>query len=121
MADVFPLAAYHTKHVALSDNTLTTVYTNGEDGEIAFDALGISVAATTANADTCSLYHASGGTDYCLVFLGAVGAAAPLQFANIPIHLKGTDAIKAIATAGGTHTLHVTVTGIKTVRAPDNK
>ncbi len=121
MASVFPLSNYLTKHVALSDNNLTTVYTNGDDGEIAFDVTGLSVAATTANADTCSLYHASGGTDWVLVFKGVVEADFPLQIEGLPIHLKGTDAIKAAATAGATHTLHVSLSGIKTVRTTDPK
>ncbi len=121
MASVFPLANYLTKHVALTDNNITTVYTNGDEGEVAFDVTGLSVAATTANADTCSLYHASGGTDWVLVFKGPVEADFPLQLEGLPIHMKGTDAIKATASAGATHTLHVSLSGVKTVRTTDPK
>ncbi len=121
MASVFPLANYHTVHVALTDNNLTTIYTNGTGGEIAFDVTSISVAATAAFADTCSVYHASGGTDWVLVFKGPVEADYPLQIEGMPIHMVGTDAIKATATAGATHTLHVSLSGIKTVRATDPK
>ncbi len=121
MAAVFPLANYHTKHVALADNTLDTIYTCGDEGEIAFDVTGLSVTATTANADTCSLYHNVGGTNFCLVFLGVVEADFSLQIEGLPIHMKVGDIIKAQATAGGTHTLHVHLSGQKTVRAPDNK
>ncbi len=121
MASVFPLSSYVTKHVALSDNNLTTVYTNGDEGEVAFDVTGLSVAATAAFADTCSLYHASGGTDWVLVFKGPVEADFPLQLEGLPIHLKGTDAIKATASAGATHTLHVSMSGVKTVRTTDPK
>lgn len=118
MAAVQVLANYWTKHKALTDNTLTTVYTCGEQGELAFDVTDIEVSATTANADTCSLYHSSGGTDWCLVFLGAVGAAVPLAFEGKPIHMVPGDIIKAQATAGATHTLHAMVCGLKLTHSP---
>ncbi len=121
MSSVFPLANYHTKRVALTDNTLTTIYTCGDEGEIAYDVTGLSVTATTANADTCSLYDRNGGTDWCLCFKGVVEADFPLQIEGLPIHLIAGDIIKAQATAGATHTLHVHLSGVKTVRAPDNK
>ncbi len=121
MASVFPLSNYLTKHVALSSTAIATVYTNGDDGEIAFDVTSISVAATTANADTCSVYHSSGGTDWVLVFKGVVEADFPLQIEGMPIHMKSTDAIKAAATAGNVNALHVSLSGVKIVRAPDLK
>jgi hypothetical protein len=118
MASVFPLANYYTKHVAIADNTLDTIYTCGDQGELAFDVTGLSVTATTANADTCSLYHTVGGTDFCLVFKGPVEADYPLQIEGLPIHMVPGDIIKAQATAGGTHTLHVHISGQKTTRSP---
>ena len=118
MASVFPLANYYTKHLALADNTLDTVYTCGDQGELAFDVTGLSVSATTANADTCSLYHTVGGTDFCLVFKGPVEADYALQLEGLPIHMQPGDVIKAQATAGGTHTLHVHLSGQKLTRSP---
>jgi hypothetical protein len=114
----FPLTSYFTKRVALNSNALTTVYTCGEQQELAFDVVAITVSASSANPDTCSVYDASGGTDWCLIFLGAVGAAAPLQIDGLPIHLVPGDAIKAAATAGTTHPLHIHVTGLKMTRTP---
>lgn len=121
MAAVQPLANYHTKRVALTGNTLTTIYTCGDDGEIAYDVTGVLVSATTAFADTCSLYDTSGGTDWCIVFKGPVEADFPLQIEGLPIHLVPGEVIKAQATAGATHTLHVHLSGVKTVRAPTNR
>ncbi len=121
MASVFPLANYFTKRVALTDNTLTTIYTCGDQGEIAFDVTGLSVTAITANADTCSLYDTNGGTDWCLVFRGPVEVDFPLQLEGLPIHLVSGDIIKAQATAGATHTLHVHLSGVKMTRVPAAK
>jgi hypothetical protein len=116
-ASIFPGTSYFTKRVALSTNALTVIYQCGEQGELAFDITGLSVSPTTANTDTCSLYDSSGGTDWCIVFLGAVGAV-PLQVDGLPIHLVPGDIIKAAATAGATHALHVHLTGQKTTRTP---
>lgn len=116
-ASIFPGTNYYTKRVALTTNALTTIYTCGDQQELAFDITGLSVSATSANADTCSLYDASGGTDWCIVFLGAVGPSLPLQVDGLPIHLVRGDVIKAQATAGLTHPLHVHLTGQKTVRS----
>jgi hypothetical protein len=120
MASVFPLANYYTKSAALADNNLTTIYTAGDEGELAFDVTGISVAASTANADTCTIirHQARDNTDYTLVFKGPVEADFPLQIEGLPIHLSPGDIIKAQATAGATHTLHIHVTGQKTTRSP---
>jgi len=120
---VFPLTSYYTKSVALSSNALTTIYTCGEQQELAFDVTGISVAATSANADTCTIIRRQtlDSTDYTLVFLGPVEADYPLQLEGLPIHLVPGDIIKAQATAGATHTLHVHLSGIKTTRTPAPK
>jgi hypothetical protein len=121
MASVFPRTSYFTKHVALTTNALTTIYTCGDSQELAFDVTGLSVSATTAFADTVSLYHTVGGTDWCLVFLGPVEADYPLQLEGLPIHLVPGDIIKAQATAGATHTLHVHLSGLRTTRTPEPK
>lgn len=120
MSSVFPLSNYFTKSVPLADNNLDTIYTCGEQGEISFDVTGLSVAATTANADTCTLvrYQQSDTTNYTLVFKGPVEADYPLQLEGLPIHLVPGDIIKAQATAGGTHTLHVHISGLRRVRDP---
>ncbi len=121
MASVFPLANYHTKNLALSANSLTTLYTCGDQGEIAFDVTGLSVSATTANADTCSVYHTVGGTDFCLVFKGPVEADFPLQIEGLPIHMQAGDIIKVNPTAAASNALHAHISGVKIIRAPDNK
>ncbi len=119
MASVFPLAGYFTKSVALSTNNATTIYTCGDEKELAFDVTGLSVAATTANADTCTLTRFSviDNVTYTLVFLGSVEADFPLQVEGLPIHMVVGDIIKATATAGATHTLHAHISGVKTTRS----
>ena len=77
--------------------------------------------ATSAYADTCFSIHTTGGTDWCLVFLGPVEADYPLQLEGLPIHLVPGDIIKAQATAGATHTLHVHLSGLRTTRTPEKK
>lgn len=123
MATVFPNGSYWTKSVALADNNKTTIYTCGDQGEEAADVTGLSVAATTANADTCTLIRlqASDATEYTLVFKGPVEADYPLQIEGLPIHLTKGEAIKATATAGATHTLHVHISINKQTRTPGAK
>lgn len=123
MASVFPNANYFTKSGALADNNLTTVYTCQDQGEEYAEVTGISVAASTANADTCSVYRrqASDTTDYALVFKGPVEADFPLQIEGLPIHLTKGDSIKLQATAGATHTLHYHITIHKMTRSPGAK
>jgi hypothetical protein len=117
MAAVQPLANYYTKHLSLPTNSLTVVYTCGEQAELAFDVTGLSVTAPTGVATTCSLYHTTGGTDWCLVFHGPVETDYPLQIEGLPIHMVPGDVIKAQATAGATNALHVHVSGIKQTRS----
>jgi hypothetical protein len=119
MAAVMPLVNYWTKHYILADNALDTAYTCGEQSEIAFDVTGISVTAAQGFADTCSIYHTTAGIDYCLVFKGPVEADYPLQIEGLPVHLIPGDIIKAQATAGATHPLHLHISGIKQTRSPD--
>jgi len=120
MASVFPTGSYFTKSGALADNNLTTVYTVGDQGEKYADVVGITVAASAAFADTCSVYRrqASDTTDYALVFKGAVEADFPLQIEGLPIHLTAGDLIKLQATAGATHTLHYHISINKITSTP---
>lgn len=123
MASVFPLANYHTKSVALSTTSLTTIYTCGDAQELAFDVTGLSAVASDGNADTVTFHRFSviDNATYILVFHGAVEADFPLQIEGLPIHMVPGDIIKATATAGGTHTVHVHISGVKTTRSPDAK
>ncbi len=113
-------ASYFTKSGALADNNSTTVYTCGDQGEKYADVTGISVVASTANADTCSVYRrqASDTTDYALVFKGPVEADFGLQIEGLPIHLTTGDSIKLTATAGATHTLHYHISINKITSTP---
>ncbi len=119
MASVFPLANYYTLHKALTDNNETVIYTCGDQKELAFDVTGLSVSATTANADTVTLVHYTlvDTTKYTLVFKGPVEADFPLQIEGLPIHMVVGDVIYATATAGATHTLHAHISGVKTTRS----
>ncbi len=121
MASVFPLANYHTKHKLLTVNTSVVIYTCGDHGELAFDWTAISVAAKTANADTCTveIFSVIDNATYTIVFLGPVEADFPLQIELLPIHMVPGDIIKCTATAAATHNLDVHVSGVKTTRAPD--
>ncbi len=123
MASVFPLAGYHTKSVALANNNQTAVYTCGAEKELAFDVTGLSCAATTANADTCTFERFSviDNATYTLVFKGPVEADFPLQIEGLPIHMVPGDIIYATATAGSTHPLHAHISGVKTTRATGQK
>jgi hypothetical protein len=111
-------ANYHTKSGSLSTNNLTTVYTCGDANEEFADVTGISVAASTANADTCTVkrLQATDATDYTIVFRGVVEADFPLQIEGLPIHLTKGDAIKLQATAGASNALHYHITIAKTTR-----
>lgn len=116
MASVHPNVSYYTKRTALNTNALTTIYTCGDQQELAFDVTGISVAATSANADTCSIYINSGGSDWCIVYRGPVEADFPLQIEGLPIHLVPGEYIRAQATNAATNILHVHVSGLRTTR-----
>ena len=112
---------YFTKAGALSDNNLTTVYTCGDQGEKQAEVTGITVAASTANADTCTVKRrqASDSTDYTIVFKGVVEADYPLQIEGLPIHLTTGESIKLQATAGATNALHYHITvHLMTATAP---
>ncbi len=119
MSSVFPLAGYHTKSKALTTNNQTVLYTCNEQTELAFDVTGLSCAATTANADTCTFerYSIVDNVTYTLVFKGPVEADYPLQIEGLPIHMVPGDIIYATATAGATHTLHAHISGVKTTRS----
>ena len=118
MAAVHPNVSYYTKRTALTTNALTTVYTAGDQQELAFDVTGISVAATSANADVCSLYINSGGSDWCIVYQGPVEIGFPLQIEGLPIHLVPGEIIRAQAANAATNILHVHVSGLRTTRTP---
>ncbi len=120
MASVFPLTSYHTKRKALTDNTQTTIYTCGDENELAVDVTGLSVAAISAFADTATveIFSTIENATFTLVFRGPVEADYPLQLEGLPVHMVVGDIIKVTATAGATHNLHVHLSGIKTTRAP---
>ncbi len=113
-------ANYYTKSGALSVNTVITAYTCGDQGEEFADVTGITVAASTANADTCTVarLQATDATPYTLVFKGPVEADFPLQIEGLPIHLTKGDAIKLTATAGATNALHYHISINKITRSP---
>jgi hypothetical protein len=121
VASVHPNVSYYTKRTALTTNALTTIYTCGDQQELAYDVTGISVAATSANADVCSLYINSGGSDWCIVFQGPVEIGFPLQIEGLPIHLVPGEFIRAIAANAATNILHVHVSGLRTTRTPVKK
>jgi len=118
MAAVHDHVNYYTKRTALNSNALTTIYTCGDQQELAFDVTGITVAATSANTDQCSIYINSGGADWCIVFKGPVEVDFPLQIEGLPIHMVPGEIIRAQATNAATNILHVHVSGIRTTRTP---
>ncbi len=121
MASVFPLASYYTKSLALTSTAKTTVYTCGDQGELAFDVTGLAAVASDGTADRVTFIRlqASDATEYVLVCNGAVESDYPLQLEGLPIHLVPGDAIKAVSTgASGAHPTHVHITGVKTTRSP---
>lgn len=113
-------ASYVTISGALASDNLTTVYTCGDQKETYADVTGILVAASTANADTCSVYRhqASDNTDYALVFKGPVEVDFGLQLEGLPVHLTTGDAIKLQATDGVTHPLHYHISLNKITKTP---
>ena len=120
MASVFPTGNYFTKSVALSTNSKTTIYTCGDQQEVAADVTGIVCVASDGNADTVSVirYQSSDTTEYMLVYHGAVEADYPLQIEGLPIHLGPGDAIKATASNAATHAVHVHISVNLTTRSP---
>ena len=121
MASVFPLASYYTKSLSLTNTTKTTVYTCGDQAELAFDVTGLSAVASDGTADKVTFirYQAADATEYVLVFNGPVETDYPLQLEGLPIHLVPGDAIKATSNgASGTHPTHVHISGQKTTRSP---
>ena len=121
MASVFPLASYYTKSLALTSTAKTTVYTCGDQAELAFDVTGLSAVASDGTADKVTFirYQAADATEYVLVFNGPVETDYPLQLEGLPIHLVPGDAIKATSNgASGTHPTHVHISGQKTTRSP---
>lgn len=113
-------ANYFTKSGTLTTNNATTIYTCGDQQEAYADVTGISIAASTANADTCTVarLQASDSTTYTLVFKGQVEADFPLQIEGLPIHLTTGDAIKLTATAGATNALHYHISINKLTKTP---
>jgi hypothetical protein len=121
MAAVFPLANYYTKSLALTSTTKTTVYTCGDQNELAFDVTGLSAVASDGTADKVTFVRlqAADSAEYVLVFNGPVGTDFPLQLEGLPIHLVPGDAIKATSNgASGAHPTHIHITGVKTTRSP---
>ncbi len=116
-------ASYFTLSGALGNNNQTTIYTCGDQKEEYADVTGITVAASTANADTCTVerLQSSDTTAYTIVFKGPVEADYPLQIEGLPIHLTKGDAIKLTATAGATHALHWHISINKVTRSPGAK
>ena len=121
MASVIPGGSYWSKSVALASTAKTTIYTCGDQGEIAFDVTGLSAVASDGVAGTLTFHilQASDAAEYILVYRGPVEADYPLQIEGLPIHLSAGGAIKATATTGDTHTVHVHISGLKTTRSPD--
>jgi hypothetical protein len=121
VASVFPLASYYTKSLSLTNTTKTTVYTCGDQAELAFDVTGLSAVASDGTADKVTFirYQAADATEYVLVFNGPVETDYPLQLEGLPIHLVPGDAIKATSSgASGAHPTHIHISGQKTTRSP---
>ena len=121
MSAVFPLASYFTKSLSLTSTSKTTMYTCGDQAELAFDVTGLSAVASDGTADKVTFirYQAADATEYVLVFNGPVETDYPLQLEGLPIHLVPGDAIKAQSNgASGSHPTHVHISGQKTTRSP---
>jgi hypothetical protein len=110
--------------VSLTTTAKTTIYTAGDQQELAFDVTGLSATASDGTADTVTFIHqtAVDATEYVLVFKGPVETDYPLQIEGLPIHMVPGDIIKATATlASGSHPTHIHISGIKTTRTPEAK
>jgi hypothetical protein len=124
MASVFPKTSYYTKHVSLTTTTKTTIYTAGDQQELAFDVTGLSATASDGTADTVTFIHYTivDTTEYVLVYRGPVETDYPLQIEGLPLHMVPGDIIKATSTlATGSHPTHIHISGIKTTRTPEPK
>ena len=114
MSAVFPLASYFTKSLSLTSTSKTTMYTCGDQAELAFDVTGLSAVASDGTADKVTFirYQAADATEYVLVFNGPVETDYPLQLEGLPIHLVPGDAIKAQSNgASGSHPTHIHISG----------
>src|SRR5262245_25687654 len=124
MPSVFPLANYYTRHLSLTGTSKTTIYTCGDQQELAFDVTGLSATAADGTPDTVTLIHqtAVDATEYVLVYRGAVETDYPLQIEGLPLHMVPGDAIKAQSSAASaSHPTHVHLSGVKTTRSPEPK
>jgi hypothetical protein len=124
VASVFPLSQYHTKSVALTSTAKTTIYTCGEQGELAFDVTALSATASDGTADSVSfsrLQH-SDNTEYVIVYRAAVAANYPLMLEGMPIHMVPGEIIYATSTsANASNPTHIHISGAKTTRAQMHK
>jgi len=79
MSAVFPLASYFTKSLSLTSTSKTTMYTCGDQAELAFDVTGLSAVASDGTADKVTFirYQAADATEYVLVFNGPVETDDP--------------------------------------------
>lgn len=113
---------YYTKAVSLTSTSKTTIYTCGDQGELAFDVTGLTAVASDGTADTVTFHATLNGTEYVLIYQGTVEANFPLTVEGLPVHLATGDIIKATSgAASGSHPTHIFVSGQKTVRAPDQR
>jgi len=107
--------------MALTSTTKTTIYTCGEQGELAFDVTWLLAVASDGTPDTISfsrLQH-SDGAEYVIVHGVTVAAAAPYSLECMPIHLVPGEVIYATSgSAVVAHPTHIHITGLKMARLP---
>ncbi len=101
---VFPEGFYVSTPTVLSDTNETTCYTV-PTGKYAYIQQLIA-ADTTGAARTLTVKYRKSGTDYTVVFQGAIAANNALDIDFKPLQLEAADSIKCTASAA---TVHVTI------------
>lgn len=114
---VFPGAKYATTATDLTDTSETVIYAVS-DGVVASMVTEIRCADEAGDARTVTLVATINGTDYTIVYQGAIAANTPLVIEPGPIVLlprsgATNDRIKATASSG---TVHCLVTVIEEIR-----
>lgn len=114
---VFPGAKYATTPADLMDTSETVIYTV-PDGPLAVFVTEIRCADEGGTARTVTLVATINGTDYTIVYQGAIAANTPLVIDPGPLVLlprdgATNDQIKATASNGSVHCL---VTVIEEIR-----
>lgn len=100
-AHFIPGGNYRTTPAILADTNEATIFT-APDGAPACSVVNMRFTDDGGSARTVTVVMRRSGTDYVIVYQGAIPANAPLSIDDLFVLNRG-DSIKATASAGGVH------------------